>query len=511
MDSNRTEAKESGCRFTIAIIGGGFAGAALAAQVLRKSSGALSVVLIERGPRVGKGVAYGTKCGLHLLNVRAQNMSAYPDDPEHFLRWARLNHNVEVKPCDYLPRRLFGQYVGSVLQQEIERHPGRFTHVQDEAVALDRVGDVARIRLRSGGSVCASQVVLALGNFPPGDPHLPGKTPHSQRYVSNPWAATTTRHIVQEQSILLIGSGLTSVDIAIALRERGFDGTVHVLSRRGLLPQSHQATTPWPPFWNETSPPTVRGLLRLIRMQVDAAERMGSNWRAVIDSLRPFTQEIWRSLSRQEKRRFLRHLRPYWEVHRHRIAPEIASSLATQMQSGRIATHAGRIMEYSEDANGVDVTYRDRESGRLKRLRVDRVINCTGPESDCRRIESSLLSDLLRQKRVRPDPLFLGLEASAGGALTNAFGEASDFLYTLGPSRKGSLWETTAVPEIRLQAAELAEHLVAAHARVRSARLEGTVQTVHAIAENSPLQHLGLPRPASTQEAGRIIETSDVA
>lgn len=505
MASNRSEAKESGCSPTIAIIGGGFAGAVLAAQVLRKSGGAASVVLIERGPRPGLGVAYGTKCGEHLLNVRAQNMSAYPDDPEHFLRWARLHHSLEVKPGDYLPRRLYGRYVASVLQEEIERYPRQFTHVQDEAVALERAGGVAEIRLRSGESVSAGEIVLALGNFPPGDPHLPGRTERSRRYVSNPWASSTRD--AAHESILLIGSGLTSVDIAIALRERGCAGTVHILSRRGLLPQSHQATAPWPPFWNETSPRTVRGLLRLIRMQVEAAERMGSDWRAVIDSLRPFTQEIWRSLSRQERRRFLRHVRPYWEVHRHRIAPDIASSLATQIQRGQIATHAGRIMEYREDADGVDVTYRDRESGRLKRLRVDQVINCTGPESDCRRIESPLLRDLLRQKLVRPDPLFVGLDATSEGALLDAFGEASDFLYTLGPARKGSLWETTAVPEIRRQAAELADHLLAARARGESAALELTLKT----ARDSAVLDAGLPRPAAAGVAGRNIETSDVA
>jgi uncharacterized NAD(P)/FAD-binding protein YdhS len=511
MTRSRAEEKEADCSSTVAIIGGGFAGATLAAQLLRKSGGAVSVALIERGPRLGSGVAYGTKCGQHLLNVRAQNMSAHPDDPEHFLRWARLNRSPRVKPGDFLPRQLFGHYVGSVLQQEIECHPAQFRHVQDEAVALHRVGDVAEIRLRSGRSLRANRAVLAMGNFPPGDPHLPGKTQHSRRYVSNPWASGATRDAVRDQRILLIGSGLTSVDIAIALRGRGFAGTVHILSRRGLLPQSHQATAPWPPFWNETSPRTLRGLLRLIRMQVEAAERMGSDWRAVIDSLRPFTQEIWRSLSRQERRRFLRHVRPYWEVHRHRIAPEIASSLATQMQSGQMATHAGRIMEYREDADAVDVTYRDRDSGRLKRLRVDRVINCTGPESDCRRIESPMLSDLLRQKLVRPDPLFLGLDASTDGALIDAFGDASDFLYTLGPARKGSLWETTAVPEIRRQAAELADHLFAASARIESVGLEETLHTPPARAPHSAVQHLGVPRTAVAREAGRIIETSEVA
>ncbi len=189
MGMNRTNGSKPGYRFTVAIIGGGFAGATLAAQVLRRSGGSISVVLVERGARVGRGVAYGTECGRHLLNVRAQNMSAYPDDPEHFLRWARDKHDPGAKPGDYLPRQAYGQYIAWLLEQENERHPGRLVHVQDEAIALDRDREQTEIRLRSGQSILAGKVVLALGNFPPGDPRLPGKTPHSQRYVCDPWAA----------------------------------------------------------------------------------------------------------------------------------------------------------------------------------------------------------------------------------------------------------------------------------------------------------------------------------
>jgi uncharacterized NAD(P)/FAD-binding protein YdhS len=194
-------------------------------------------------------------------------------------------------------------------------------------------------------------------------------------------------------------------------------------------------------------------------MQVEAAERAGNNWRAVIDSLRPFTQEIWRCLSLKERRRFLRHVRPYWDVHRHRIAPAIGARLASQIQDGQIEIRAGRITAYSEDIDGVDVTYRDRESGHLVPLRVDRVINCTGPESDCRRVDDPLLADLMRQKLARPDSLFLGLDVSPDGALIDAHGAASSLLYAIGPVRKGSLWETIAVPELRVQVSELSRLL----------------------------------------------------
>jgi len=460
MLANQTDRDQKMSQLTVAIIGGGFTGATLAAQLLRKSGGSVSVFLIERAARLGRGVAYSTECSEHLLNVRVRNMSAYPEDPEHFLEWARLNHAPGVSPDDYLPRQLYGQYVASVLQREIERHPGHVEHVQDEAVSITRVGGTAEIRLRSGRTLFADKVVLALGNFPPGDPRLAGRTPHSLRYVANPWKASALGDVSHDKNVLLVGSGLTSVDVAITLRDLGFRGTIHFLSRHGLLPQEHKATAPWPPFWTEQSPRTVRGLLRLIRTQVEAAEKAGSGWRAVMDSLRPFTQTIWRSLSFSERRRFLRHVRPYWDAHRHRVAPAIGARLAPQIQEGQIEVVAGRIKSYAEDSDGVEVTYRDRESGQVERLHVDRVINCTGPEGDCRKVGDHLLTDLMRRKLAWPDPLFLGLEVSADAALIDANGETSDLLYAIGPVRKGSLWESIAVPELRVQASELAAHLL---------------------------------------------------
>jgi uncharacterized NAD(P)/FAD-binding protein YdhS len=460
MLTNQADRDQKMSHFTVAIIGGGFTGAILAAQLLRKSGGSVSVLLIERGARLGRGVAYSTECTEHLLNVRARNMSAYPDDPDHFVGWVRLNHAPGASPDDYLPRQLYGQYITSVLQQEIERHPGHLEHVQDEAISIARAGETAEIRLRSGRTLFADKAAIALGNFPPGDPRLPGRTPHSLRYVSNPWKASVLGDVSGDKNILLVGSGLTSVDVAITLRGRGFRGTIHVLSRRGLLPQTHKATAPWPLFWTEHSPRTVRGLLRLIRTQVEAAEKAGSGWRAVLDSLRPFTQEIWHSLSFSERRRFLRHVRPYWDVHRHRVAPPIGARLASEIQDGQLEVHAGRIKTYAEDSDGVEVTYRDRKSGQLERLHLDRVINCTGPESDCRKVDDPLLYDLMRQKLARPDALFLGLDVSADAALIDGNGVASDLLFAIGPVRKGSLWETIAVPELRVQASDLSKLLI---------------------------------------------------
>jgi uncharacterized NAD(P)/FAD-binding protein YdhS len=470
--------KRGGSRFTVAILGGGFAGAALAAQLLRKADPNLSVVLIERGPGRGRGLAYSTQCAGHLLNVPAQDMSVFADDAEHFLRWARLHFDSGAKPTDYLPRKVYGEYVESLLAECSALYGNRLEWLQDEAEAVgvssgDQGGDVeAEIELRSGRKVFADKVVLALGNFLPADLRLPGKSggksggesggksEESPRYVRNPWAANALEGIPAAGSVLLIGSGLTSVDVAISLRAREFHGPIHVLSRHGLLPQTHQPVTPWQPVWDEKSPRTVRGLMRLVRTHVHAAEMQGVDWRAVMESLRPHVQQIWKSLPLPEQRRFVRHLRAYWDVHRHRVAPEIGRLLTAQLADGQIHVHAGRIAHYQETADKVDVTYYGRKSGMpipiSKTLQVDRVINCTGPEADCRRVASPLLSDLLRRNLVRPDPLALGLDTTKDGAVIDAEGVPSKVLYALGPIRKGNLWETIAVPEIRVQASDLA-------------------------------------------------------
>lgn len=446
---------------TVAIIGGGFSGATLAAQLLRAGNSAVSVVLIGREDFPGRGVAYSTECDGHLLNVPAGNMSALADDPGHFLRWARLHFDSAVQAGDFLPRRTYGQYVESILREARENCDCAFEWKQDEAVSLTRAGGRTEVLLRSGDTVKADKVVLALGNFPPGDLNLPGKIGSSARYVPNGWQQSTFDNVDKDENILLIGSGLTSVDVAISLRAQNFEGTIHVVSRHGLLPQHHKPTLPWRASWNQPMPSTARQLLRLVRAKVREAENQGSDWRAVIDSLRPVTQQIWQSLPIEEQQRFLRHLRSYWDVHRHRVAPEIGAMLASELRDHRIQVHAGRIVEYRDADHSVKVTYRDRHSGESRTLRVSRVINCTGPDSDCRRVTNSLLKDLIQQKTVRPDPLFLGLDTADDGALIAGDGAPSHDLYAIGPLRKGNLWETIAVPELRVQVSVLAARLLA--------------------------------------------------
>jgi uncharacterized NAD(P)/FAD-binding protein YdhS len=444
---------------TIAILGGGFSGSMVAVELLRRACGRVSVVLIERRSVPGRGLAYSTQFEGHLLNVRAKNMSAYASVPNHFVQWAQRHYSSSVKPDDFLPRTIYGQYVSSQLREMITHSRGSFRCIQNEAISLKNVAGRCEIRLANGSTFVADQVVLALGNFPPADLQVPGKTAGSSRFVADPWSSGTLTDVALGESVLLIGSGLTSVDVTLELRARGFEGKIHILSRRGLLPQRH-AAIPFPPFPIADLPRSTRGLLRLIRVEVKKVEARGSNWREVIDSLRPVTQQIWRSLPHVEQRRFLRHLRTYWDVHRHRIADRIADQLALQLRSGQIQIHAGRITEYRELQGVVDVSYRDRKTGALRILRVNRVVNCTGPDGDYRRVSSPLLSDLIAKGLVRPDELGLGLDVAENGAVIDAQGSASNSVYAIGPLRKAKLYESIAVPELRVQVAELANLLV---------------------------------------------------
>jgi uncharacterized NAD(P)/FAD-binding protein YdhS len=447
----------------ILIVGGGFSGAMLAVHLLHQSS-SLSVAVIDRGALPGRGLAYSSPRKFHLLNVPAGEMSAFPDAPDDFLRWARVHYDSAIEERSFPPRSVYGVYVGDLFEKaRVEAGGERLQWIEDRALSLRHSGGGLAVQTASGSEIQARVVVLATGNFPPANPRVPGLDNDRRAYFEFPWSPETLEDIPPAGSILLLGSGLTSLDFIMALKSKGFRGVIHVLSRKGLFPHARRQVRPvepWPVFWNEQSPRTVRGLLRLIRCQVDTAAQRRIDWRAVVDSLRPVTQAIWQSLPIQEQRRFLRHARAFWDVHRHRVAPEIADLLADMRAEGQVRLHTGVLTRYSNDHDGAEIQYWDRESRSEKTLHVARVINCTGSETEIRRIDDSLITSLFLQGLARPDPLFLGLDVDEKGRIVDRKGAASRWLYAIGPPRKGSLWETTTVCEIRQQAVEIAQYLV---------------------------------------------------
>jgi uncharacterized NAD(P)/FAD-binding protein YdhS len=315
--------------------------------------------------------------------------------------------------------------------------------------------------------VRADRVVLALGNFPPQNPPIANPAFYqSRRYRGSAWPMPTQTQLAQTRSsndvVLLIGSGLTAIDQVVALHQQGHRGKIWLVSRRGLLPQAHRLPSgkTYSIDWSTSlAQPTLRTIMRRVRQEIERAAAQGYDWQFVIDSLRSVTPRLWQALSITDRQRFLRHVRPYWDVHRHRVAPEIAQLINQLRQAGQLQICAGRIQAYDEDADGVNVTIRQRH-GKPIRVRSHWVINCTGAADNYSKLQHPLIQQLLAAGLIRPDPLQLGLEANDNGNLVQANGSFSPWFYTLGSPCKGQRWETTAVPEIRVQAQHLAHHIL---------------------------------------------------
>jgi uncharacterized NAD(P)/FAD-binding protein YdhS len=420
--------------FDVAIIGAGASGTLTAVQFARLAQGDARGALIDAGARAARGLAYGTPYGAHLLNVPAARMSALPDDPEHFLRWLRAQ-DPNADATTFAPRTAYGDYLASLLADAETLR--RVTRVGGTAIGLTRGASSWTVHLHDGRTIAARAVVLALGNLPPSDPLQLDDPP--AEYVRDPWAPGAAIGLSHDAAVLLIGSGLTAIDVAIALRQEGHRGPVSMLSRHGRLPQAHAPVTPRPLASLPAALTSPRGALRWVRERIAA----GEEWRAVVDSLRPHTVAIWRGWSLAQRATFLRHLKNLWDVHRHRAAPEVLGALDVEVLRGRVySMRAGLIVETS-----------------VGTLRVARVINCTGPACDYARLDLPLVVQMRRAGWLTPDPLHLGIDTADDGRLLDADGQPVDDLYTLGPLRRPALWESTAIPEIRQQAMELAKLL----------------------------------------------------
>jgi uncharacterized NAD(P)/FAD-binding protein YdhS len=428
------------------IVGGGFSGTLVAIHLLRQG-GCVHIDLVD--PRIpGRGLAYSTVWDDHLLNVPAIRMSAFGSEPMHFLDWLHANGKPDADAGSFAPRKLYGTYLQDVLETSIRSASGRctFRHHMGEAVHAWSDSISAYVLLRNGERIHGAKIVLACGNPPPR--LLTGG-------MDSPWAPGAFAELDRDRDILLIGSGLTAVDAFLALQAQGHRAKVHFLSRRGKLPHPHQPYRPLPESFSPSGAMGARLLLCEIRRHVREAEAQGVDWRAVIDSMRPVTNDIWRELDLREQQRVLRHLKTWWDIHRHRMAPEIGAKIAAARASGQIIVHAGRLQQFDK---GTRATISLRTNQTLT-LDVQRVINCTGSNEDYAQTANPLLRSLLASGRIAPNPVGKGLRTSEHGELRDVDGATADWLFTLGPPRLGGLFETTAVPELRKQAEALALYL----------------------------------------------------
>lgn len=450
------------CETVIAIIGGGFSGSMVAVHLARlASANSLRIVLFERGSRFARGLAYGTRCEHHLLNVPAAMMSALPDEPTHFLDWLKAK-DPGAQAGTFAPRSWYGDYLDELLQTTLRNAGVPIELVQDEVVELRQgsKGSRALVRTAAGRLIVADRVVLAMGNQPPHDPPALAHSGGIRRYAADPWRQSALEDLGADEPIVLVGSGLTAVDVVVEAHSRGHRGVIHAISRHGLLPCRHRPAPPGPHFKLSAERATARTLLKTVRTEAAKCQVEGGDWRSVVDGIRPVAQSLWRSLESRERQRFVRHLASHWDVHRHRVAPEIDELLQSRFRDQRLIVIAGRVVSVKECDEHVVVTFQRRGEARDETLTVGRVINCTGPARDIRQSNSKLMQSLLTSGIGRPGPLALGLDVSDCGALIGKDGLVHDRLYAIGPLLKDHLWETTAVRELRTQAAELARRLL---------------------------------------------------
>jgi uncharacterized NAD(P)/FAD-binding protein YdhS len=449
-----------GFKARVVIVGGGASGVLLSAH-LRARRPDLCITVVDSSGHPGTGAAYGTADPGHLLNVPAEGMSAWPEDPHHFSWW--LEKRAVATVDGFAPRLAYSRY----LRELLDEAEVRVEH--DEVVRLTP-GSPLRIGLRDGRVLAADAVALATGR-PPGtvpEPLARALAPASSaapcRVVDDPWApgALVRLDTLKPSRVLVVGSGLTGVDVALHLLARNVEVTL--LSRHGQLPRRHRRCGPAAPLPNVDAVNPGDGLDALrtaFQRDIEAARYRGMNWRQVVDALRPHTPRLWHSLTWQDQRRFLREDLRQWEVLRHRMPPSVASAVDEALSSGRLAIVAGEVAEARFTGGQLAITLSTTE-GTVTR-RDDAVVVATGTMWDRRALSSSQLwASLLASGQATLHRSGVGVRTDEDGRLLDTYGGATPNVLSVGAIRQGELWESTAIPELRAQVAAAAELLAAA-------------------------------------------------
>jgi uncharacterized NAD(P)/FAD-binding protein YdhS len=444
---------------TVAVIGGGAAGAFTTVQLARAAAAAdraLQVLLIDPH-RHGHGIAYATRDPQHRVNVPAAGMSALVDDPDHFVRWLRTHVDADFPATGFALRQHYGEYVGELLAQTLEGCRAiRLDLVQAHVTDLQAEGHQWRVRLSDGSSRVVDAAVLAVGGGSPSTAWAPQELRASSRFIADPWSRSQRPAVSDDHKLVVfVGSGLTMADQAMTWWREGTQ--LHVVSRHGLMPLGHRdglGPRPRPPELPE-GPHTFAQLRRILFAHIRDIERQGGDWRLAVDSLRPVTAELWQRLTHAERITFLDSAARRWNQVRHRVAPSVDSWLQARIDDGSLHSHTATVVNAHETADAIEV---ELSTGRT--LAADLVVNCTGPSNDLRAGGDPLIQSLVRAGTVQPHPVGLGLECTPDGRVISTGPRPP--LWAIGALRQGELWESTAVPEIRVQAAEVANAVVAA-------------------------------------------------
>ncbi len=447
----------------IAIIGGGFCGLMTAINLIEKAVVQLKIIFINEGFPAAKGVAFSAHTSAYLLNVPASNMSCFADDLRHFLQWLQQKEEYKSLPENlleriFVPRKLYGDYLWQTWQK-IKASNGLITVEEITAKATDIKieNKTATVFLQNKKSIEADYVVLATGNEKPADVRISNSSFYqSPNYFANPWNADAVRSF-GDKDVLIIGNGLTMVDTVLGFEEQGYKGTIYTISPNGfsLLPHISNGVL-YKEMLTELKPPyQLSQLFSLFKKHTHLVSAIGLTAEPVIDSIRVKTQEIWASLSVEDKKQFLRHLKYKWGIARHRIPAHIHRKLQQIRIQKKLVCYKASLQNMEENASGILVNFYNKERKQNEQIHVARVINCTGPVSDITRSDNGLIRNLVSHGLIAPDPLQLGINATFDGAVIDRENKVSDMLFTLGSHMKGILWESTAVPDLRVQAERL--------------------------------------------------------
>ncbi|MDE2481510.1 MAG: FAD/NAD(P)-binding protein [bacterium] len=434
----------------VAVIGGGVSGSAIAVALAAQAPAAFAAAIFDPAP-LGPGTAYAPQSASLLLNGPVRAMSAVPGDARHFARYL-----VDEPDDALICRARYGSYLRATAAAALAAHAG-LRHVASEIVEIERSERGFALRDRDGRAWLARNVVFAMGNFAPNASFLPEAVRTSPDFANDPWRVDVGRF--GDGDLALFGSRLTAMDTVALLDERAFRGRIHLISRHGRTPfvedprvrgdasvlSSLDTTTP----------------ARLLHTMRAVAARYPGDWRAIVEALRPVTAETWERWSLRERRRFLRHLESFWAIHRYRVPPATHAVFARLRASGRVLVHAARITGAHAAERGftLELTHR----GATRSLRVAGAINCTGPNADLARVESSLVRDALVRGILVADPLRLGVAVAADLRVLRDDGTSDPHAFAIGPLVRGRWYETTAIPEITRHAAAIARELLREH------------------------------------------------
>lgn len=461
---NHREPTEGGLRQSarVTVIGGGLSGSVFA-LTLARSPVAADITVVEPRPALGTGLAYSTEDPAHRVNVPAAKMSIYEDDPLHFGRWLRSGDHMRDDPEGiwtdghlYPRRALFGAYLTEQVREAAMGAAGSFRHLQARATAAERTdtGGFA-VTLDTGASLDSDLLILATSHPPPAPPPaIAAALAGHPSLIANPWAPGAFDAIAPEDTVLIVGTGLTMADIAVSLTRQGHQGPILAFSRRGLLPREHGVVPVPAPSWfaDQPAPRTARALTARIRALIAAAGKDGLSWHAVLDDVRAHAEGIWRGLNLEERQRLLRHLRSFWDAHRYRIAPPMAATLQRLRESGQLRVRAAALA-HIEVGDGVTVGLRGRHQahGTVETFQADHVIIATGPAHGQLIGQFPVLASLAAQGLIQSDPLGLGLAVDARSRAIGTDGQVSDSLRIVGPLARERFGELMGLPQVARQ------------------------------------------------------------